>query len=232
MDIYYTIFYFALAFVLYGLLTTIYRTNPFYDAIEGLGIGAAVGSTLWNQLNQANTQLYIPITSNFGANWYLIFAVLLGAFNFFVYIRRYVEIFRFVAIIALAISIATTVRTNTAVFWQMVWYSAQLQVDPMYIFVWITFIGSMFYFIYAKKLDKPFAIPREIGRWFIVFELGALLTPLFFRGVEAMIGWTYRINTSPAWMVPYIVFAFVALDALNSKYHFLGKQKETIPTMR
>jgi len=230
MDIWYTLFYFALAFVLYGLLTTIYRTNPVYDAIEGIGIGAAVGSLLWNNINNFNTQLWRPITTNFNANWFLIFAIILGAANFFVYVRRYVEIFRFAAIISLAISIATTVRTNTAVFWQMVWYSAQMQQDIMYIFVWITFIGGMFYFLYSKKLDKPLSVPREIGRWFLVFELGALLTPLFFRGTEAMLGWTLRINSSPAWMVPYLIFAGVALDALNSKYKFLSRGKTVTAT--
>lgn len=220
-----TLFWIATAFVLYGILSTIYRTNPFYDSVEGIGIGAAVGMAFWDNFKTIHTQLYLPITTNFGANWWLIFAILLGVLHFFLYIRSLIEVFRFAAVVVLSISIATIVRTNTAAIWQQVWSSARLY-DFSYFVLFICFLFGVLYFIYSRKLEKPLRVPREIGRWIMVFSLGALLTPMYLRYVEAMIGWTYKINVSPAWWVPYVVFAGIAVDALNRKYKFLTKSKE------
>lgn len=225
MDLGITLYWYAVAIVLYGLLTTIYKSNPFYDAVEGIGIGAAVGLTFWDNYNTIRTQLYIPLADNFATQWWLIFAALLGISYFFLYIRSLSEIFRFVSVFSLSLSLGQAVRTTTASMWQMVWTAANTQ-DLGYIVVWVFFILSMIYFIYAKKLEGPLAIPREIGRWLLVFELGALITPLYFRGVEAILGWTYKVNTSPAWWIPYAIFAVIAVDALNSKYHFITRRQE------
>lgn len=227
MDIIEYLFWIGTATMLYTILSTIYRTNAAYDIAEGLGIGAGVGVTFWTNYQTVYTQLYMPITTNLFANWWLFFAVAMGVLHFCLYVRRLIEVFRFVAIASLSISIATVVRTNSAAIWQQIYVSAQLK-DFSYIFIWIFFLFGMLYFIYSRKLERPLAVPREIGRWVMVFSLGALLTPMYLRYVEAMIGWTYRINVSPAWWVPYVVFAVIVVDALNRKYKFLTGRTEVI----
>lgn len=223
------VFWIAIALMAYGMLTILYKMNPLYDLVEGIGMGAMVGVSVLTNSQTVWTQVLLPLQTNFVSNWWVLFAVALGALFFCLYIRSVVEIFRFASSFVLAINLATIVRTNSTAIWAQVTASSQI-LNFSYLVLWLFFIFGCFYFIYSKKLEKPLGIPREIGRWVMIFELGALLTPMYLRYVEVAIAWTLRINASPAWFVPFLIFAIIAVDAINGKLGLIKRQPKEVVT--
>lgn len=215
------------AIVIFGILSSIYKSNPIYDYIEGMGMGAATAGTVWSSITSVNTQILRPLQTNFTANWWVLIAAVFGFLFFTLFVRQLIEVFRFVSTIALATGLALTIRTAAATMWSEVTSSSHIY-DFSYAVLWLFFCFGVLYFIYGKKLDKPMRIPREIGRWAMIFELGTLLTPMYLRYVETSIGWTIKVLDSPAWFIPFIFGAAVLIDIMNNKYKFLTRSKEAV----
>lgn len=168
------------ALIIFGIMSTLYKMNPIYDLMEGIGMGATASYNVASALLSMNNQLIRPLTANFAANWWVMFAVIYGLLHFTLYVRSLIEVFRFVSIVTLSVNVGSAVRTNAAAIWNQVIASARIQ-DFSYFVLWICFFFATIYFIYGKKVDKALSYPRKIGRWVIIFELGALLTPMFLR---------------------------------------------------
>jgi len=218
-----TLTWFAIAILQWGIYSSVYKENAFYDIAEGLALGATAGISVMDNLNNANSLILLPLQNNFSTYWWVIFSVILGLLYFTVYIKRAIEVFRLVTIFVLSIEVGLLARTYASAGWAQVTGVAKV-LNFNSLVVWILCIGGFCYFIFSRKLEKPFRIPREFGRWVMIFEIGVLLTPMFLRYVEGGINWQVQINASPAWMVPFVVFAVVLVDALNGKYGFYGKK--------
>jgi len=227
MELLETLMWYGVALAMYGVLSTLYRMNPLYDTVEGLAMGSAGAVTLFSNFNTINTSIYLPLTRNFATNAWLLIAVTFGLLYFTVYTPRFRELFRFVSAIGVGVVMAVTVITNSTAIWQQVYRSAQVS-DIGFAIVWIFFIFGTFYFIYAQKFEKALTIPRNLGRWVLVFGLAAQASPMWMRYGEDLIGWSVKVYQSPAWWIPYLVFAFIAIDALGRKFGLFGKPKQQI----
>jgi len=216
MELSETIMWYAIALLVYGVWSTIYRMNPLYDAVEGIAMGSATSSGILGNWTSIETNIITPIQSNFAANSWLLLAVVFGLCYFFIYVRRYIAIFRFVSGITMAVSIAFVVRTNAAAIWAQVISSARVT-DIGTFAVFLVFVSGVFYFIYGRKTEKFLSLPRVAGRWAMVFALGALLTPMFLRYLENYVGWSVKIKNSPAWWIPYVIFAYIVIDAVRRR---------------
>lgn len=215
------------AVIIYGLLTILYKPNPLYDSIEGFCFGCNAAGTVVSQIVTIESSLVLPLTTNFANQWWLLFGWALGLCFISLYFRKYIELFRFASAVVLAVNIAQTVRSNAQVIWSEVSTAGTLY-NISYVVLWLFFIGGIFYYIYARKLEKPLAIPREIGRWIVVFELGAVVSPLYMRYVDTAIYWTITVQQSPCWWVPIVIGVIVLLDAANNKYGLFGKKAQVV----
>ncbi|MDQ1281372.1 MAG: hypothetical protein QG670_2637 [Thermoproteota archaeon] len=229
MDIWETFMWFSIAIVQYAILSTIYKENWFYNAVEGLCLGAICGFTIFDNLLIINNNIIRPIQTAYANNWWLIFSIILGGLFMTLYVRRLINVFRLVQTITLTLLLALIVRTNSGAVWAQVTASSTIY-DFSYFALWLTFIFGSIYFVYSRKLEKITAIPREIGRWVIVFELGALLMPMYLRYCDGAIGWTVKLNNSPAWWVPFVAGAAVLIHAIATKYGLIGRRVVAVPS--
>jgi len=216
----------GVALVQWIMLSTIYKENPFYDIVEGLSLGATVGMSIMDNWNNLQNLVLRPIYNQPSTSLWVVIALIWGLLYFTRYFRRLIEVFRFLTAFSLAISVALSARTVAATGWAQVTGSVAQLKDFNGFIVWLFFIGGMFYYVFGKKLGKPLAPVLVFGRWVMIWTIGALLTPMGFRYFEAGITWSIQINNSPAWWIPFAVFAIIVVDALNDKYRFFGKAKQ------
>lgn len=217
----------AVAIIQWGILSSLYKENPFYDLVEGLGMGATAATVILDNWATVNTQIYLPLVNQWATQWWVVLSIVLGLMYFTMFARRLVEIFRVVAMYALAIEIGLAVRTYVSTaFTQVTQMSVITDIGTLV--AWIMFWGGILYYIWSAKIARTRVggALYSIGRWIMIIEVGTLFAPMFFRYVEIGARWTVQINESPGWWVPFVVFAGIAVDALNQKYKFIGGHKE------
>jgi hypothetical protein len=186
------------AFLTLAIMSFLYKDNPVFRFAENLFAGVSLGYFVGIVLNQTlKPNLFLPLRTEFAANWDLLIAGAIGVLLYFRYIPKVAWMSRF----ALAIYIGYYVGVNMLqklqgeVLPQM--QSALKPIDGFNmaslnnLIVFVGVLAVLCYFFFSKKHEGAFGRFATLGIWFLMVSFGAAFGYTVMGRVSLLIG---RLN--------------------------------------
>lgn len=158
----------------------LYKDNPFFRFAESLFAGVSLGYYVGIVLNQTLVpNLFTPLAQNFGANWDLVGAGIVGVLLYMRYVPRIGWVSRYALAIYVAyyIGVEFTRRLHGEVLPQLsrtilpLWPISSTSLVSL-VFV-IGVYSVLVYFFFSKEQNAVTGRIARVGIWFLMISFGA-----------------------------------------------------------
>jgi hypothetical protein len=208
-------------FVMWALLTQLYKPNEGYFILESIVVGVATGDFFLRQLITLRDSILTPLQ---GGEMFYILPLAFGLLYFFIFSRKYRAIYRFTVITTLLpqMAIGMTAFMNVMLTWAF--HNASLgSMGDIVIVVGTFFVIT--YFLYGEKVSRYLSIPRTIGLIFLYCFVAGII-PASWEGFYTGIVSLAIDSAGPLVIIPVIIGLLVLVDAAVGWKKIFGMKTE------
>jgi hypothetical protein len=192
-----------------AILSFLYKDNPLFRFAESLFAGVALGYYVGNQTNQTiKPNLVLALARDFGSNWHVLIAGVLGIGLYFRYFRRLSWLARapLGIYVGYYTGVTLTQKLHGEVIPQMkdtILPIAGAGMTPVWNALMVVGVFSvLLYFFFSVEHRGPVGIVSKVGIWFVMISFGAAFGYTVMGRISLLIGrFNFIVND---WLRPLL----------------------------
>ena len=190
------------------VFTFLHRDNPIFRFAESLFAGISLGYFIGLVLNQTlKPNLFLPLRTDFFANWDLLFAAAIGILLYARYVPKiaWISKWALAAYIGYYVGVTMVQKLQGEVVPQMISVLSRpvILFDPEalnHLIVLLGVLSVLVYFFFSKKHEGIFGKIAMVGIWFLMISFGAAFGYTVMGRVSLLIGrFNFLVND---WLRP------------------------------
>ena len=178
-----------------SILSFLYKDNPLFRVAESIYTGVSLGYYIGMVVNQTlKPNLFVPLATDFTANWHLVFAALIGAFLYSRFIPRIAWLARWglSAYVGYYVGINMVQKLQGEVLPQ-----TRNTLLPLNSLSWETFnnaiviagvISVLVYFYFSREHKGTTGKVSRLGVWYLMVSFGAAFGYTVMARISLLIG--------------------------------------------